>query len=552
MFLDRSSLNWFSPYIRYYTSSWSSWNAMTALSSGSNYYKYDIPSGTSKVQFDHTGNYYDSGECATEELALKKEDGFKNCYKILTQPKGGQHITGSHGYYGFQYTVKYNNNGGSGTISNSTVYYDNATLSDGTGFSKTDYKLMSWNTLANGTGASYVLGSYHGRSATLTYKAGATVNLYAQWEAYVDPASSTNSFYVYDPHNVLGNTFANINVYGFGETGAVRPMSWPGIHTGISQVTLGRTSMYQVALSTSYPNFIMNCGNGQNQTVNITDLSSNLGKVLVIDNTHNDKTYDTHWDNADIYSDVPATDGYYLLGNDAFVAATGGSGTEWKYASGVKMNTLSGESNKANYVLTVDRTVIFRARSYLSSTDSWLNFGASYSSDGITTSGDNVQVVAGTYSIYVNGSSQVFVSKGLPLDAFCSTFITDINNVCDAVTGNTDPSDLSSTWSTLSSLYSQLTAAAKKEISDIGFNGGSDVDDPHKVVKAYKYIVTKYGTTVCPDFIWGQTISPSGANKINIDNSVSNNSVMYIVIATATVSLVALGAFFLLRRKKHN
>ena len=310
--------------------------------------------------------------------------------------------------------------------------------------------------------------------------------------------------------------------------------------------------MYQVALSTSYPNFIMNCGNGQNQTVNITDLSSNLGKVLVIDNTHNDKTYDTHWDNADIYSDVPATDGYYLLGNDAFVAATGGSGTEWKYASGVKMNTLSGESNKANYVLTVDRTVIFRARSYLSSTDSWLNFGASYSSDGITTSGDNVQVVAGTYSIYVNGSSQVFVSKGLPLDAFCSTFITDINNVCDAVTGNTDPSDLSSTWSTLSSLYSQLTAAAKKEISDIGFNGGSDVDDPHKVVKAYKYIVTKYGTTVCPDFIWGQTISPSGANKINIDNSVSNNSVMYIVIATATVSLVALGAFFLLRRKKHN
>ncbi len=382
-------------------------------------------------------------------------------------------------------------------------------------------------------------------------------NWYHAWFNYTfaefeldDPSSTTNSFYVYDPHSVLGDTFANINVYGFGQNVSVKSMSWPGTHSGISQTTLGRAPMYQVALSESYPSFIMN--NGSSQTGNITDLSSHLGDVLVIDESQTGSDYNSHWDETSVYTDCPATDGYYLVGDSNFVSAIGSAGNPWKYSGSLKMNSLSGEGNKANYVLTVNKTVEFRVRSYFNLTNLWLNFGAEFDgTDGITTVGDNVQLAAGTYSIYVNEHSAIYVAKGMPLDAFCSTFLTDIAEVCDAQYGNTDLDDLKDTWSSLSTLYSGLTADAKTEIRNIGFNGGSDVDDAHKVVKAYKYIVTKYGTTNCPDFIWGQTISPASASFMKANNS-NNNPTIIIVLAISVVSVAALGAFFLLRKKKEN
>lgn len=361
-------------------------------------------------------------------------------------------------------------------------------------------------------------------------------------------SSSTNSFYVYDPHSILGS-LENVNVYGFGCAANIAPMEWPGVHTGITQTTLGRASMFAVALSTSYPSFIMN--NGTNQTGNVTDLASNIGNVLVIDETKTGNDYNTHWDSPDIYLDAPATDGYYLLGNSNFMAAVGTTGNEWKFNSAVKMNSLSGEGNKANYVLTVDRTVIFRVRSYFNISAAWLNFGTTYDgTDGITTTGDNVQLAQGTYSIYVNESSAVYIAKGLPLDAFCSTFLTDINTVCDAETGNTNLTSLKSTWTSLSSLYGELTADAKAEIVAIGFNGGSDVDDAHKVVKAYKYIVTKYGTANCPDFIWGATISPASSSHFRTSSNGSSGIVLVVTIASV-ISLISIGAFFLLKKKKH-
>ena len=402
------------------------------------------------------------------------------------------------------------------------------------------YKFVGWYTDSNLTT------SFSGLIASNT-------TLYAKLGAKLkDPLVSTNSFYVHDPHKVLGSSFENINVYGFGQDSTIKPMSWPGTHSGVSQVTLGKTSMYQVALSVSYPKFIMNCGENQKQTVDVTDLSSNIGKVLVIDNTQTGGKYNVHWSNPEDYSDFPTTDGYYLLGDDNFVTATGGSGTSWKYATGVKMNTLSGQENKANYVLTIDKTVKFKVRSYLNSTDSWLSFGTTYDgNNGITTSGDDVQVVAGTYSIYVNNNSLVFVSKGIQLDTFCSTFLTEVANTCDAQTGNTDPYALHTLWEDLATLYNDVTADKKATIVAITFNGGSDADDPHKVVNAYHYIVTKYGTTVCPDFIWGQTISPASANKVSTNN-VANDGVSVIVIVSSLVTLTAVGAFFILRKKKYN
>ena len=74
------------------------------------------------------------------------------------------------------YTITYNSNGGTGTISSQTKNHNTAiTLSDGSGFSKTGYTFTGWNTAANGSGTAYESGA--------SYTANAAATLYAQWKA---------------------------------------------------------------------------------------------------------------------------------------------------------------------------------------------------------------------------------------------------------------------------------------------------------------------------------------------------------------------------------
>ena len=87
------------------------------------------------------------------------------------------------------HTVSYDANGGSGSIASFTKFYSDAgeiayyeTLSDGSGFSKTGYRITGWNTMPDGSGTSYPLsGDYTDNGTT-------AVTLYAQWKtAYVKP-----------------------------------------------------------------------------------------------------------------------------------------------------------------------------------------------------------------------------------------------------------------------------------------------------------------------------------------------------------------------------
>lgn len=73
-----------------------------------------------------------------------------------------------------QYTISYDNNGGSGTISDQTKDHGvTATLNGGASFSKTGYTLSKWNTASGGGGTDYALsGSYTGN---------ADLELYAIW-----------------------------------------------------------------------------------------------------------------------------------------------------------------------------------------------------------------------------------------------------------------------------------------------------------------------------------------------------------------------------------
>ena len=87
------------------------------------------------------------------------------------------------------YSVKYNANGGSGTMSNSSHTYDVSKSLTTNGFSRTGYTFLGWSTSSSATTATYT----NGQSVkNLTSTNSGTVNLYAVWKLN-DTALSVNS-----------------------------------------------------------------------------------------------------------------------------------------------------------------------------------------------------------------------------------------------------------------------------------------------------------------------------------------------------------------------
>ena len=57
-----------------------------------------------------------------------------------------------------QYTIKFNSNGGSGSMSDMTVKYDVSQNLTTNSFTRSGYDFIGWNTAANGSGTSYTNG----------------------------------------------------------------------------------------------------------------------------------------------------------------------------------------------------------------------------------------------------------------------------------------------------------------------------------------------------------------------------------------------------------
>jgi uncharacterized repeat protein (TIGR02543 family) len=84
------------------------------------------------------------------------------------------------------YSIDYNSNGGSGTMSTTSwVYPGPATISTNS-FTRPGYIFSGWNTAANGSGTSYANGG--------SYSTAANLLLYAQWTAVVPKIYSGTSF----------------------------------------------------------------------------------------------------------------------------------------------------------------------------------------------------------------------------------------------------------------------------------------------------------------------------------------------------------------------
>lgn len=105
------------------------------------------------------------------------------------------------------YYVKFNNNGGSGSMSNQTMTYDTISNLTANNFTRTGYKFTGWNTEADGNGISY---SDKEEVSNLTATNEEIFNLYAQWEA--QPTKYAVQIYginqdVDSSGNTLGLTF---------------------------------------------------------------------------------------------------------------------------------------------------------------------------------------------------------------------------------------------------------------------------------------------------------------------------------------------------------
>ena len=109
------------------------------------------------------------------------DTGYKGSWD--TEPDTENALTGNKTYtYTFapiEYTVKYDPNGGVGTMDDQSRAYDDKTLLTTNAFTLEGYTFTGWNTVADGSGTSYADENVSNLSST----DGDTVTLFAQWQA---------------------------------------------------------------------------------------------------------------------------------------------------------------------------------------------------------------------------------------------------------------------------------------------------------------------------------------------------------------------------------
>jgi uncharacterized repeat protein (TIGR02543 family) len=112
-----------------------------------------------------------------------------------------------------QYTVTFDANGGTGTMSPQSANYNTPTALTLNAFTRTSYGFSGWNTAANGSGTSYANGA--------TYDFTANITLYAQWTAnqYTVTFNANGGTGTMSPQSANYNTPTALTLNAFTKTG---------------------------------------------------------------------------------------------------------------------------------------------------------------------------------------------------------------------------------------------------------------------------------------------------------------------------------------------
>ena len=249
--------------------------------------------------------------------------------------------------------------------------------------------------------------------------------------------------------------------------------------------------------------------------------------------------------------------GYYVVGDADFTGSNIGA---WAPHGGVRLSTEC--QDPANFlegaIIIPDVEEAVQTRPLLLNNDGtteWVDYSLGGTYSFASKNGNNIEFSeSGTYGVYVKieaGQAVVYLNKGL--EAFYTKFLGEVGGVCSEILGGTkDLDNLKTVWLSQKAAYESLIATEKATISGIagGIDGGDEEGDRlHQVVAKYSYIVHKYGTANCADFIWNETYAPSSSNGIRVLNI--NNNVLVITLVSVGVTLVSAGlVFFLIRRRR--
>ena len=240
----------------------------------------------------------------------------------------------------------------------------------------------------------------------------------------------------------------------------------------------------------------------------------------------------------------------YMFGDDTF----SGAGLGWSVDGGTILPgaTDNPDANLYEGIITitgasVSSPVQVRPCSY--EADGSLNYptyslGTTY--EFAVKVGNNINFKEdGVYAIYYNKENQIWINAGA--DAFYTKFITEVGAMCD-YDGDTNVTNLKSTWSAQETAYNSLSVAEKNTIKAVGFDGGSESSEQNllKMVAKYHYVVVKYASQGINDFIWNEH---SSSNHVG-NNHIANNTALVVILASAITVVGATGLFIFIRRKK--
>ena len=140
-------------------------------------FTYDTAKALTANTFTKTGYTFAGWNTSSDGKGTSYDDGAS--VKNLSSTEGAS-VTLYAQWKANSYTVSFDSNGGSGTMSDETFTYDAAKALTSNAFTRTGYTFAGWNSTADGKGTSYADGV---SVKNLAVTDGAEITLYAQWKA---------------------------------------------------------------------------------------------------------------------------------------------------------------------------------------------------------------------------------------------------------------------------------------------------------------------------------------------------------------------------------